>query len=149
MDFLNPSHRSVCWDPWCFNVNTKWRRRGQLEGVAFSRKVKTRWLMQERKDKVELWRALALCIRILHPTGAVDIPEAKRARTSSSPSSEKLSAQCVAPQPNPHAQEILSSSPPALGAGDVFKFLTEGRLGRWCRRSSVRLPFHLFISACC
>ncbi|GJE92444.1 zf-UBR domain-containing protein [Phanerochaete sordida] len=75
--------------------------------------------------------------------------QAKRPRTSSPGAESKPSTEssapaqpCLAPCPNPQAQEVLSAvkdgssreSAVSLGAGDIF--LTHGWRDRWCRCSS-------------
>ena len=73
---------------------------------------------------------------------ATDVPEAKRARGSTSVFTS-TSTQCLAPPPNLIAQKVLAdrsfASDLSLGAGDVF--LTEGFRGRWCRCTSVSSRF--------
>ena len=69
------------------------------------------------------------------PPSSGNIPEAKRPRPS-----EGLSTSCLAPPPNPVAQNIFAlrnsvDNSASLGMGDVF--LTEGWRERWCRCLSV------------
>lgn len=78
---------------------------------------------------------------------AEDTQQAKRLRTAidearTSPLLSSRPQPCLAPEPNPKAQDILSaarSEAPRgfvelLGAGDIF--LTHGWRDRWCRCSS-------------
>ncbi|KZT02862.1 uncharacterized protein LAESUDRAFT_762511 [Laetiporus sulphureus 93-53] len=89
--------------------------------------------IQERESEVGEKRT--------HSADPASVPEAKRARVSPEPETKgAASSPCLAPPPNPVAQDIISrllsesdtaASDDSLGKGDIF--LTEGFRERWCK----------------